>query len=59
VEDRFSVDRADYAKALLAENRVREARGDAPYPLDETLTAALDTTAASVSSRKLIGRIST
>jgi chromosome partitioning protein len=38
----------DYAKALVAENRVREARGEAPYPLDETLTAALDTTAASV-----------
>jgi hypothetical protein len=36
-----------YAKALVAENRVREARGEAPYPIDETLTAALDMTAAS------------
>ncbi|SNR75053.1 chromosome partitioning protein [Puniceibacterium sediminis] len=31
----------DYATQLVAENRVREAAGDAPYPLDETLTEAL------------------
>lgn len=39
----------DYAKAVEAENRVRAARGDAPLPLDETLTEALK-----VSSRNLI-----
>ncbi|MEM1128974.1 MAG: AAA family ATPase [Pseudomonadota bacterium] len=33
----------DYATHLLAENRVREARGERPYPLDETLSEALKT----------------
>lgn len=31
----------DYAKAVLAENIVREASGDPPLPFDETLTEAL------------------
>lgn len=40
-----------YAQAVLAENTVREARGASPLPLDETLTAALNTTAADVIQR--------
>ncbi|TNF19039.1 MAG: ATPase [Rhodobacteraceae bacterium] len=32
----------DYARHLQAENRVREAAGDAPAPLDETLTESLE-----------------
>jgi len=39
----------DYAQALQAENRVREAAGDPPLPFDETLTEALQ-----VSPRNLI-----
>jgi chromosome partitioning protein len=39
----------DYAQAVLAENRVREAAGDVPLPLDETMTEAL-----TVSPRNLI-----
>ncbi len=31
----------DYAQAVLAENTVREARGEPPLPFDETLTEAL------------------
>jgi chromosome partitioning protein len=31
----------DYALEVVAENRLREARGEAPLPLDETLTEAL------------------
>jgi chromosome partitioning protein len=38
----------DYAKALLAENAVREARGEAPCPLDETLRAALESSADAI-----------
>jgi chromosome partitioning protein len=38
----------DYARALQAENVIREARGEAPLPLDETLTEALNVTAADV-----------
>ncbi|MGB0661755.1 MAG: AAA family ATPase [Mangrovicoccus sp.] len=38
----------DYARAVLAENQVREAAGSPPIPLDETLTSALQTTAADV-----------
>jgi chromosome partitioning protein len=32
----------DYAKALTAENAVREARGERPHPLDETLSEAVN-----------------
>ena len=39
----------DYARALVAENQVREAAGASPLPLDETLTEALQ-----VSPRNLI-----
>ncbi|WP_297342057.1 AAA family ATPase, partial [Pseudophaeobacter sp.] len=38
----------DYALAVQEENRLREARGEAPLPLDETLTEALTVTAADV-----------
>ena len=38
----------DYASALQSENRARETRGDAPIPLDETLTHALSLSAADV-----------
>ena len=38
----------DYARALQAENLVREARGEAPFPLDETLTEALKIDAGDV-----------
>lgn len=34
----------DYAKSVQAENRVREAQGVAPLPLDETMTEALAST---------------
>ena len=39
----------DYATHLQAENAVREARGETPYPFDETLSAALE-----VSPRNLV-----
>ncbi|MCE8420834.1 AAA family ATPase [Rhodovulum sulfidophilum] len=39
----------DYARHLQAENRVREAAGEAPFGFDETLTAALE-----VSPRNLV-----
>ena len=38
----------DYALGLQAENRRRVERGDPPLPLDETLTAALEKSAADV-----------
>ena len=38
----------DYATSLQAENRAREGRGEAPIPLDETLTHALGLTSADV-----------
>lgn len=38
----------DFAKGLVAENRVREAAGKAPTPLDETLEEALKITADDV-----------
>ena len=38
----------DYALGLQAENRRRAERGDAPLPLDETLDAALEKSAADV-----------
>ena len=41
----------DYARAVEAENRLREGRGEAPLPLDETLTEALE-----VSPRNLVQR---
>jgi chromosome partitioning protein len=41
----------DYARAVEAENRLRAGRGDAPLPLDETLTEAL-----TVSPRNLVQR---
>ena len=41
----------DYARAVGAENRLREGRGAAPLPLDETLTEAL-----TVSPRNLVQR---
>lgn len=37
-----------YARHLMAENRARAARGDAPQPLDATLSEALKATAADV-----------
>ena len=41
----------DYARAVEAENRLRAGRGEAPLPLDETLTEALG-----VSPRNLVQR---
>ena len=41
----------DYARAVEAENRLREGRDEAPLPLDETLTEALE-----VSPRNLVQR---
>ncbi|OUS06249.1 ATPase [Rhodobacterales bacterium 52_120_T64] len=38
----------DFAKALVAENQVREAAGETPIPLDETLQEALKVTASEV-----------
>ncbi|OSP54422.1 AAA family ATPase [Pseudoruegeria sp. SK021] len=38
----------DYARHLVDENSVREARGEAPLPLDETLTEALNATATDI-----------
>ncbi|WP_312527765.1 AAA family ATPase [Paracoccus sp. (in: a-proteobacteria)] len=38
----------DYALALLAENKVREAQGESPLPFDETLSEALKITASDV-----------
>lgn len=38
----------DYARHLVDENTVRQARGEAPLPLDETLTEALTSSAANV-----------
>ncbi|WP_172330556.1 AAA family ATPase [Mangrovicoccus sp. HB161399] len=38
----------DYARSVMQENAVREARGEAPLPLDETLGAALETKASDV-----------
>ena len=35
-----------YARHLVAENRVRAARGDSPFPLEETLSEALKVTPA-------------
>lgn len=35
----------DYARHLQADNQARAARGEAPQPLDDTLSEALDTTA--------------
>ncbi len=37
-----------YGEALRAENRARAGRGEAPQPLDETLSAALEMSAADV-----------
>ncbi|OCX66266.1 ATPase [Thioclava sp. SK-1] len=48
-ETAFPLLARDYAMALQAENRVREAGGQAPFPLDETLTEALG-----VSPRNLV-----
>ncbi|WP_300039504.1 AAA family ATPase [uncultured Roseobacter sp.] len=45
----FPILARDFAQNLLDENKVREARGEAPVPLDETLTEALE-----VSPRNLI-----
>ena len=41
----------DYARAVEAENRLREGRDEAPLPVDETLTEALE-----VSPRNLVQR---
>jgi len=38
----------DYARHIVAENRVREARGEPALPLDETMTEALETGADDV-----------
>jgi chromosome partitioning protein len=38
----------DYAQAVLVENQVREARGEAPLPLDETVNEALKIKAGDV-----------
>lgn len=38
----------DYAMSLQAENRAREGRGEAPIPLDETLTHALELSSTDV-----------
>ncbi|MGR3570972.1 AAA family ATPase [Brevirhabdus sp.] len=38
----------DYARCVQAENTVREARGEGPLPLDETLTESLGISAADV-----------
>lgn len=38
----------DYALALQAENKVREAQGESPLPFDETLSEALKITASDV-----------
>ena len=40
-----------YARHLVEDNRRRETRGDAPQPLDETLTEALGTTAQALIQR--------
>ncbi|MEM1075350.1 MAG: AAA family ATPase [Pseudomonadota bacterium] len=45
----FPVLARDFARHLSDENQVRQARGEAPYPLDETLSEALE-----VSPRNLI-----
>jgi len=45
----FPILARDYAEHVKGENKVREARGEAPYPLDETLTEACE-----VSPRNLI-----
>lgn len=38
----------DYAQAMVAENSVREARGESPLPFDETLTEALEVSARDI-----------
>lgn len=48
-ETAFPIMAGDFAQHLVEENKVREAAGQAPYPLDETLTEAL-----TVSPRNLI-----
>lgn len=45
----FSLIAEDYARAVEAENRLRDGRGEVPLPLDETLTEALK-----VSPRNLV-----